>query len=49
MELKLSSLVPYAVAPSVKVIMGSGNIMWHVDPLLGNDRETNNYTSAVTR
>jgi hypothetical protein len=25
------------------------DILWHVDPLLGNDRETNNYTTAVTR
>jgi hypothetical protein len=22
--------------------------MWHVDPLLGNDREINKYTTAVT-
>jgi hypothetical protein len=21
--------------------------MWHVDPLLGNDRETRNYTTAI--
>jgi hypothetical protein len=25
------------------------SIMWRVDPLLGNDRETNNYTTAATR
>jgi hypothetical protein len=25
------------------------NILWHVDPLLGNDRETSNKTMAVTR
>jgi hypothetical protein len=25
------------------------NILWHVDPLLGNDREISNYTTAVTR
>jgi hypothetical protein len=24
-------------------------ILWHVDPLLGNDREISNYTTAVTR
>jgi hypothetical protein len=23
-------------------------IMWHVDPLLGNDSEISNYTTAVT-
>jgi hypothetical protein len=23
--------------------------MWHVDPLIGNDRETNNETTAVAR
>jgi hypothetical protein len=23
-------------------------ILWHVDPLLGNDRKTNNWTTAVT-
>jgi hypothetical protein len=25
------------------------NILWHVDPLLGNDSGTNNYKSVVTR
>jgi hypothetical protein len=25
------------------------NILWHLDPLLGNDREISNYTTAVTR
>jgi hypothetical protein len=25
------------------------NILWHVDPLIGNKHETNNYTMAVTR
>jgi hypothetical protein len=24
-------------------------ILWHVDPLLGNDREVSKYTTAVTR
>jgi hypothetical protein len=24
-------------------------ILWHVDTLLGNDRERSNYTTAVTR
>jgi hypothetical protein len=24
-------------------------IMWHEDPLLGNNRETNSYTMAVIR
>jgi hypothetical protein len=24
-------------------------ILWHVDSLLGNDREISNYTTAVTR
>jgi hypothetical protein len=24
-------------------------ILWHVDPLLGNDRELNNYTTVVNR
>jgi hypothetical protein len=24
-------------------------ILWHIDPLLGNDRETNNETTAVAR
>jgi hypothetical protein len=24
-------------------------ILWHVDPLLGNDREISNYTTAVTK
>jgi hypothetical protein len=24
-------------------------ILWHVDPLLGNDREMNSYTTAVAR
>jgi hypothetical protein len=23
--------------------------MWHIDPLLGNNRETNNETTAVAR
>jgi hypothetical protein len=23
--------------------------LWHVEPLLGNDRKTSNYTTAVTR
>jgi hypothetical protein len=23
--------------------------LWHVDPLLGNDHEISNYTTAVTR
>jgi hypothetical protein len=23
-------------------------ILWHVDPLLGNDRETSNYTTVIT-
>jgi hypothetical protein len=27
----------------------NGNILWHVDPLLGNDREIGNNTTAVTR
>jgi hypothetical protein len=22
-------------------------IVWHVDPLIGNDRETSNYTTAI--
>jgi hypothetical protein len=25
------------------------NILWHVDPLLGDDHEISNYTTAVTR
>jgi hypothetical protein len=25
------------------------NILWHVDPLLGNDREMSSYTTAVDR
>jgi hypothetical protein len=25
------------------------NLPWHIDPLLGNDRETNNETTAVAR
>jgi hypothetical protein len=24
-------------------------ILWHVDPLLGNDHETSNYTTAVAK
>jgi hypothetical protein len=24
-------------------------ILWHVDPLLGHDREMNNYTTAVAK
>jgi hypothetical protein len=24
-------------------------ILWHVDPLLGNDRDVSNYTTAVAR
>jgi hypothetical protein len=33
-----------SVAPCFRL-----NILWHVDPLLGNDRETSNYTTAVSR
>jgi hypothetical protein len=25
------------------------NILWHVDPLLGDDHEISNYTTAVTK
>jgi hypothetical protein len=25
------------------------DILWHVDPLLGNDRELSNYTTAFTK
>jgi hypothetical protein len=25
------------------------NILWHIDPLLGNSRETNNKTKAIAR
>jgi hypothetical protein len=29
--------------------LNSIKILWHIDPLLGNDHETNNYTAVVTR
>jgi hypothetical protein len=25
------------------------NILWHIDPFLGNDHETNNKTTAIAR
>jgi hypothetical protein len=35
------------------IIFGTNSLkegeMWHVDPFLDNDHETNNYTTAVTR
>jgi hypothetical protein len=30
-------------------IAGTTYILWHIDPLLGNDRETNNNTMTVAR
>jgi hypothetical protein len=29
--------------------MAFTNILWHVDPLLGNDREINNYITAIAK
>jgi hypothetical protein len=29
--------------------MDIGDIMWHVDPLLGNDLEISSYTTAVAK
>jgi hypothetical protein len=31
------------------IIFPSRIILWNVDPLLGNDRKINNYTTAITR
>jgi hypothetical protein len=36
-------------AVEIYITGGKDNILWHVDPLLGNDCEISNYTTAVTR
>jgi hypothetical protein len=30
-------------------MVSNDKILWHVDPLLGNDRETSNYTTAIAK
>jgi hypothetical protein len=40
--------VQMVCSKSINIESVKTNILWHVDPLLGNNRETN-YTTVVTR
>jgi hypothetical protein len=33
----------------MKCIRNGNNLLWQVDPLLGNDRETRNYATAIAK
>jgi hypothetical protein len=34
---------------AVRVILNDISILWHVDPLLGSDRETSNYITVIAK
>jgi hypothetical protein len=39
----------YALCFSADLILKNVIILWHVDPLLGNDHEISNYTAAIAK
>jgi hypothetical protein len=46
---KRTSILDFLARSLVAIVTHSTNVFWHVDPLLGNNREISSYTTATAK